>query len=139
MYIFLCLCYVKIILNEIKRPELVPNLETLIEVSGGDSVSEKVNGSEGNINKKTSKRTMVAKAFFLDVLSDYIKLVLRERKHKLRWILILYLLIAIVSGLWPYHNGSVLEFANFWLKLMTSFCRLHHCKFQIHGHENRRL
>lgn len=96
--------YVKIILNELKREQT--ELEILTELAGGDGTKVDDDGSTPISKMKTSKSAILAKAFFLDVISDYVKLVLKDRKHKRRWIIILYLVITFVSSLWPYNKGS---------------------------------
>lgn len=98
--------YVKVILNEIKRPEIEVDSEIPTQLTGDDDKTSEPAGSTTSKQKKISKRTILAKAFFLDVISDYTKLVWKDRKHKRRWIIILYLLITFTSSLWPYYKGS---------------------------------
>lgn len=101
IYITVCCFYVKLILNELKRPEAESDPE---EINGDDGLV--VEGDEVSKSKKFSKVNMVAKALFLDVFSDYVKLVIKDRKYRRRWILMLYLLINFVTTLWPYNKGS---------------------------------
>lgn len=90
-----------------KRDRTEPELEITTEPSGDEGTSaEVINGSTTTEKKKLSKRAILAKAFFLDVISDYIKLLYKDRKHNRRWILLLYLVITFVSSLWPYNKGS---------------------------------
>lgn len=103
VYIIVCCFYVKLILNELKRPEAESSSE---EIGSDDGlVADEVSNTK---TKKFSKRNMVAKAFFLDVLSDYVKLVVKDRKYRRHWILMLFLLINFVTTLWPYHKGSII-------------------------------
>lgn len=102
VYVIFILCYVKIVLNELK----VPGTETFRFLDEGSSV-ESIADNESNTSKKKkpSKREMLAKAFYLDIVFNTATLVVKERPDKRRWIIILFLVVNIIANIWPYHKG----------------------------------
>lgn len=104
------------VLNELKRTETELEAEIQTQLPRNDAEADEADKGSTTTSKqmKLSKINIVAKALFLDVILDYIMLVLKDRKHKRRWILILYLLISLASHLWPYHKGlSIYRKMNF--------------------------
>lgn len=101
-YVIFILCYVKIVLNELK----VPGTETFLFLDEGNSVaSDADNESNTSKKKKPSKLEMLGKAFYLDVVFNTLTLLVKERKDNRRWIIILFLVINITANIWPYHKG----------------------------------
>lgn len=120
------MCYVKFILNELKRPKHIStdySTDGVAETCGigndnnGYEISEietktKTNGTETeSLNSKTKKKKstkeLISNAFFLDVVRDYVNVVIKERVHNQRLILILFLAMAFVANALPFRNGTL--------------------------------
>lgn len=118
------MCYVKFILNELKRPEIICEICESSDEPSGNGVDNngyenneigtkaKTNCYESDISSSTSKtkktksiKEIIAKALFLDVVRDYVNIVIKERLYNGRWILILFLVIAVAANALPFHNG----------------------------------
>lgn len=106
----------KVILNELKRKEKESASDIVKDIglqssnrigfkNGCQRDEIDVKANEETDTKKLSKRKIVANAFFLDVVADYIKVVMKDRKHNKRWILLSFLLLAAVANAWPYNKG----------------------------------
>lgn len=127
--------YVKLILNELKRPEPISEIcetteklpecaaasgianinyeNTEIEIETATKADEAKSDNlslTSKTEKKKSVKELVSNALFLDVLRDYVNIVKRERPYHQNWIVILFLVMAIVANSLPFHNGILNQF-----------------------------